>query len=113
MVYGGEGSVHGGTDPWSCCRLRCGRGGGRLGLPVLRPGPARPRGRRRICLPPFAATGPHPAVAAGAVAMAPRLSGRMRLRHRAWHLRVWLCLAVLLPTILLGAVVLRQDGPAA
>lgn len=39
--------------------------------------------------------------------------GSMRVRHRAWHLRIWLALAVLLPTILLGALVLRQAGPAA
>jgi hypothetical protein len=37
----------------------------------------------------------------------------MRLRHRALHLRIWLALAVLLPAILLGALALRQAGPAA
>jgi hypothetical protein len=37
----------------------------------------------------------------------------MRLRHRALHLRIWLALAVLQPAILLGALALRQAGPAA
>ena len=36
----------------------------------------------------------------------------MRLRHRALHLRIWLALAALLPAILLGALALRQSGPA-
>lgn len=38
--------------------------------------------------------------------------GAMRLRHRALHLRIWLVLAALLPAILLGALALRQAGPA-
>jgi len=36
----------------------------------------------------------------------------MRLRHRALHFRLWLVLAALLPAILLGALLLRQDRPA-
>jgi hypothetical protein len=35
----------------------------------------------------------------------------MMLRHRRWHLRIWIALAVLLPVMLVGAVVLRQPMP--
>ena len=37
----------------------------------------------------------------------------MRRRHRAWHGRIWLALALLLPAILLGGLALRPTGPAA
>jgi len=35
----------------------------------------------------------------------------MRRRHRAAHARIWLVLAVLLPTALIAALALRQGGP--
>jgi hypothetical protein len=35
----------------------------------------------------------------------------MRRRHRAAHARIWLVLAVLLPTALIAALALRQSGP--
>jgi hypothetical protein len=36
----------------------------------------------------------------------------MRRGHRHAHRRIWLALALLLPAILLGGVLLRQTGPA-
>ena len=35
----------------------------------------------------------------------------MRRAHRLWHRRVWACLAVLLPLVLVLALTLRQNGP--
>jgi len=35
----------------------------------------------------------------------------VRRRHRIVHRRIWLVLAVALPAMLLGAMVLRQSGP--
>ena len=34
----------------------------------------------------------------------------MRRRHRAAHARIWVVLAVVLPAVILGALVLRQGG---
>jgi hypothetical protein len=36
----------------------------------------------------------------------------MRRSHRAAHRRIWKALALLLPALLLGALALRQNGPA-
>ena len=35
----------------------------------------------------------------------------MRRRHRSVHRAVWLVLSVLLPVILIGALIVRRDGP--
>ncbi len=35
----------------------------------------------------------------------------MQRRHRAAHLRIWLVLAIALPTVLLLALAVRRNGP--
>lgn len=35
----------------------------------------------------------------------------MRRGHRTAHARIWMVLAVALPAILIGAMILRQGGP--
>jgi len=36
----------------------------------------------------------------------------MRRRHRTVHARLWAALAIALPLVLIGAMLMRQDGPA-
>lgn len=35
----------------------------------------------------------------------------MKRRHQRWHLRIWIALAILLPTFLLVTVLQRQERP--
>lgn len=35
----------------------------------------------------------------------------MRRRHRTAHARIWMVLAILLPSVIVAAMVIRQQGP--